>query len=151
MRHEEDIDGGGRWRAGGRWSDAIALAQADVIKERQENRKETAAAMRSIKGVIDSKGDMKTVVAAAAKLKTLEAAFDEAVPGRLGQGRHQGPADGVERHGGLPGRQQELPMPPTTSSPSQRAQATSRLSRRRSPTPARPAAPATTKFRAKAN
>ena len=34
----------------------IALAQADVIKERQENRKQTAAAMRAIKGIIDAKG-----------------------------------------------------------------------------------------------
>ena len=53
----------------------LALAQADVIKQRQENRKELAAAMRSVKGVIDSKGDVKTVVATAAKMKTLENAF----------------------------------------------------------------------------
>jgi len=58
----------------------IALAQADVIKQRQENRKEAAATMRSIKGVIDSKGDAKTVVASAAKLKTLEAAFEKMFP-----------------------------------------------------------------------
>lgn len=58
----------------------IALAQADVIKQRQENRKETAATMRSIKGVIDAKGDAKTVVASAAKLKTLEAAFEKMFP-----------------------------------------------------------------------
>jgi cytochrome c556 len=58
----------------------IALAQADVIKQRQENRKETAATMRSIKGVIDSKGDVKTVVASAAKLKTLEADFVKLFP-----------------------------------------------------------------------
>jgi len=53
----------------------IALAQADVIKQRQDNRKETAATMRSIKGVIDAKGDVKAVVTSAAKLKELEAAF----------------------------------------------------------------------------
>jgi cytochrome c556 len=58
----------------------IALAQADVIKQRQENRKETAATMRSIKGVIDAKGDAKTVVASAAKLKELEIAFDKLFP-----------------------------------------------------------------------
>ena len=58
----------------------IALAQADVIKQRQENRKETAATMRSIKGVIDSKGDVKAVVASAAKLKTLEADFVKMFP-----------------------------------------------------------------------
>jgi cytochrome c556 len=58
----------------------VALAQADVIKQRQQNRKETAATMRSIKGVIDSKGDVKTVVASAAKLKTLEAAFVKMFP-----------------------------------------------------------------------
>lgn len=58
----------------------IALAQADVIKQRQENRKEAAATMRSIKGVIDSKGDMKAVVASAAKLKQLENAFDKMFP-----------------------------------------------------------------------
>jgi cytochrome c556 len=58
----------------------IALAQADVIKQRQENRKETAATMRSIKGVIDAKGDVKTVVASAAKLKQLENAFEKMFP-----------------------------------------------------------------------
>jgi cytochrome c556 len=58
----------------------VALAQADVVKQRQENRKEAAATMRSIKGVIDSKGDAKTVVASAAKLKTLEAAFEKMFP-----------------------------------------------------------------------
>ena len=58
----------------------IALAQADVIKQRQENRKETAATMRSIKGMIDSKGDVKSVVASAAKLKELELAFDKLFP-----------------------------------------------------------------------
>ena len=31
----------------------IALAQADVVKERQENRKQAGAAMRAIKGVIE--------------------------------------------------------------------------------------------------
>ncbi|MBS0524936.1 MAG: cytochrome c [Proteobacteria bacterium] len=58
----------------------FALAQADVIKERQENRKQVAAAMRSVKGVIDSKGDTKTVVEAAAKMKALESAFDKMFP-----------------------------------------------------------------------
>jgi cytochrome c556 len=58
----------------------IALAQADVIKERQENRKQTAAAMRAIKGVIDAKGATTDAVAQAAKLKTLEAAFVKMFP-----------------------------------------------------------------------
>jgi cytochrome c556 len=58
----------------------IALAQADVIKQRQENRKELAATMRSVKGVIDAKGDVKTVVASAAKMKTLENAFEKMFP-----------------------------------------------------------------------
>jgi len=58
----------------------IALAQADVIKNRQENRKQTAATMRAIKGVIDAKGDVKTIVPQAAKLKELEAAFEKMFP-----------------------------------------------------------------------
>jgi cytochrome c556 len=58
----------------------IAFAQADVVKERQENRKATAGQMRAIKGVIDSKGDMKAVVASAAKLKELEGAFVKLFP-----------------------------------------------------------------------
>jgi cytochrome c556 len=58
----------------------IALAQADVIKERQENRKQTAAAMRAIKGVIDAKGPTAPAVEQAAKLKTLEAAFVKLFP-----------------------------------------------------------------------
>jgi len=36
--------------------------------------------MRSIKGVIDAKGDVKTVVASAAKLKQLENAFEKMFP-----------------------------------------------------------------------
>jgi cytochrome c556 len=58
----------------------IALAQADVVKERQENRKQTAAAMRAIKGIIDAKGPTAGAVEQAAKLKTLEAAFVKQFP-----------------------------------------------------------------------
>jgi len=58
----------------------IALAQDDVIKQRQENRKQTAATMRAIKGVIDAKGDVKTIVPQAAKLKELELAFVKLFP-----------------------------------------------------------------------
>jgi cytochrome c556 len=58
----------------------IAVAQADVVKERQENRKQTAAAMRAIKGVIDAKGPTTAAVEQAAKLKTLEAAFVKMFP-----------------------------------------------------------------------
>jgi cytochrome c556 len=58
----------------------VALAQADVIKERQENRKQAGATMRAIKGVIDAKGDVKTIVPQAAKLKELETAFVKLFP-----------------------------------------------------------------------
>ncbi|MBS0548302.1 MAG: cytochrome c [Proteobacteria bacterium] len=58
----------------------VAFAQADVIKQRQDNRKAAGAEMRAIKGVIDSKGDAKAIVAHAAKLKELEAAFDKMFP-----------------------------------------------------------------------
>src|SRR5262245_42952140 len=58
----------------------VAFAQADVIKQRQENRKEAGATMRAIKGVIDAKGDVKTIVPQAAKLKELQLAFDKMFP-----------------------------------------------------------------------
>jgi len=58
----------------------VALAQADVIKQRQDNRKEAGATMRAIKGVLDASGDVKTIVPQAAKLKTLEVAFDKMFP-----------------------------------------------------------------------
>ena len=58
----------------------IALAQADVVKERQENRKQAGAAMRAIKGIIDAKGATAGAVEQAAKLKTLEAAFVKMFP-----------------------------------------------------------------------
>jgi len=58
----------------------VALAQADVIKQRQENRKATAGEMKAIKAIIDAKGDAKGAVAHAAKLKELENAFDKMFP-----------------------------------------------------------------------
>ncbi len=58
----------------------LALAQADVIKECQENRKQAAAAMRAIKGIIDAKGPTSGAVEQAAKLKTLEVAFVKMFP-----------------------------------------------------------------------
>ena len=58
----------------------IALAQADVIKARQDNRKATAAEMRAIKGIIDAKGDAKAAQANAAKLEQLELAFVKMFP-----------------------------------------------------------------------
>lgn len=58
----------------------IALAQADVVKERQENRKQAGAAMRAIKGIIDAKGPTAGAVEQAAKLKTLEIAFVKLFP-----------------------------------------------------------------------
>src|SRR5215471_2770587 len=57
-----------------------AWAQADVIKERQENRKQTAAAMRAIKAIIDAKGATSGAVEQAAKLKQLEAFFEKMFP-----------------------------------------------------------------------
>ena len=58
----------------------IALAQADVVKERQQNRKDAGAAMRAIKAVVDAKGPTTGAVEQAAKLKTLEAAFIKLFP-----------------------------------------------------------------------
>lgn len=58
----------------------IALAQANVVKERQENRKQAGAAMRAIKGIIDAKGPTAGAVEQAAKLKTLEVAFVKMFP-----------------------------------------------------------------------
>jgi cytochrome c556 len=58
----------------------IALAQANVVKERQENRKQAGAAMRAIKGIIDAKGPTAGAVEQAAKLKTLEIAFVKMFP-----------------------------------------------------------------------
>jgi cytochrome c556 len=58
----------------------IAWAQADVIKERQENRKQTAAAMRAVKGIVDAKGPTAGAVEQAAKIKQLQVAFDKMFP-----------------------------------------------------------------------
>ncbi len=58
----------------------IAMAQGDVIAERKENRKQAAAAMRAIKGIIDTKGATSGAVEQAAKLKTLEASFVKMFP-----------------------------------------------------------------------
>jgi cytochrome c556 len=58
----------------------IAFAQADVVKQRQDNRKATGPAMKLIKDTIDAKGDAKVVVTQAAKLKELEGAFDKMFP-----------------------------------------------------------------------
>lgn len=58
----------------------MALAQADVIKARQQNRKDAAAAMKAMSEIVKSKGDAKQIVVEAAKLKTLEEAFDKMFP-----------------------------------------------------------------------
>src|SRR5437899_4768841 len=58
----------------------IVWAQADVIKERQENRKQAGAAMRAIKTIIDAKGATSGAVEQASKLKTLQAAFGKMFP-----------------------------------------------------------------------
>jgi len=61
-------------------SATIAFAQADIVKQRQDNRKATGPEMRAIKAVIDAKGDPKEIVVHAAKLKELEEAFDKMFP-----------------------------------------------------------------------
>jgi cytochrome c556 len=58
----------------------FAFAQADIIKQRQDNRKQAGAAMKLIGETVKAKGDAKVVVEQAAKLKTLEAAFDKMFP-----------------------------------------------------------------------
>ena len=58
----------------------IAWAQADVIKARQDDRKQAAAAMRAIKGIIDAKGPTAGAVEQAAKMKQLQVAFDKLFP-----------------------------------------------------------------------
>ena len=58
----------------------IAMAQGDVIAQRKDNRKQTAAAMRAIKGIVDAKGPTSGAVEQAAKLKTLETAFVKMFP-----------------------------------------------------------------------
>jgi cytochrome c556 len=58
----------------------VALAQADVAKQREANRKQAGGAMKAVKEAIDAKGDAKVVVTQAAKLKELEAAFEKMYP-----------------------------------------------------------------------
>ena len=58
----------------------IAMAQGDVIAQRKDNRKQTAAAMRAIKAIVDAKGPTAGAVEQAAKLKTLEVAFVKMFP-----------------------------------------------------------------------
>jgi cytochrome c556 len=58
----------------------LALAQGDPIAQRKQNRKDTAAEMRAIKGIIDAKGPTAGAVAHAAKLKEHELAFDKLFP-----------------------------------------------------------------------
>jgi cytochrome c556 len=64
----------------------VALAQADVIKQRQDNRETAGKTLKEIKGVLDAKGDAKSIVAMAAKLKELETAFDKLFPKGSDQG-----------------------------------------------------------------
>ena len=58
----------------------VAFAENEAHEQREANRKEASAALRAIKGVIDSKGDAKIVVEQAAKLKQLETAFEKMFP-----------------------------------------------------------------------
>ncbi|HJQ55657.1 MAG TPA: cytochrome c [Vineibacter sp.] len=59
---------------------SVAIAQGDPLATRKDNRKQAGAQMKAIKGVIDSKGDAKAVVPAAAKLKELSSAFPALFP-----------------------------------------------------------------------
>jgi cytochrome c556 len=78
----------------------VAFAQDDVIKQRQDNRKQAGAAMRAIKGVIDSKGDAKVVVEQAAKLKELQTAFTKLFPAGSDQGKTEAlPVVWTDRNG----------------------------------------------------
>ena len=87
----------------------VAFAQADVIKARQENRKATGPEDARHQGRHRRQGptSRKSAVTHAAKLEGTRARVRQDVPGRFGQGRDQGPADGVERHAGLPEGQRE--------------------------------------------
>ena len=122
----------------------IALAQADVIKERQENRKQTAAAMRAIKGVIDAKGPTAGAVEQAAKLKTLEAAFVKMFPAGSDKGETKALPTVWSDMAGFQAASKAV------DAAYRQARRRSGLGRpggswpRPSPTPARPAAPATT-------
>ena len=58
----------------------IAMAQGDVIAQRKDNRKQTGAAMRAVKAIVDAKGPTAGAVEQAAKLKTLELAFVKMFP-----------------------------------------------------------------------
>ncbi|MCW5745068.1 MAG: cytochrome c [Alphaproteobacteria bacterium] len=59
---------------------SVAIAQGDPIAARKDNRKQAAAQMKAIKGVIDSKGQASAVVPAAAKLKELSTALPALFP-----------------------------------------------------------------------
>jgi cytochrome c556 len=58
----------------------VAIAQADPISARKDNRKQAAAQMKAIKGIVDAKGPASGVVPAAAKLKELSVALPALFP-----------------------------------------------------------------------
>lgn len=58
----------------------LAFAQGDVIAQRIQNRKDSGAEMRAIKGIIDAKGPTSGATKHAAKLKELEMAFVKMFP-----------------------------------------------------------------------
>jgi cytochrome c556 len=58
----------------------VAIAQADAIAARKDNRKQAGAQMKAIKGIVEAKGPAAGVVPAAAKLKELSAAFPALFP-----------------------------------------------------------------------
>jgi len=120
----------------------IAMAQGDVIAQRKDNRKQTAAAMRAIKAIVDAKGPTAGAVEQAAKLKTLEASFLKMFPAGSDKGDTRAlPAVWTDWAGFEAASKaanvayDKLAVEPGRAMP--------RRSRQPLPTPARPAAPAT--------
>src|SRR5258708_31444947 len=87
----------------------IAWAQADPIKERQENRKQTAAAMRAIKGIIDAKGPTAGAGEHPAKLKQLEMGFVTLFPARSHKGGAKALPTGWGHSAGVPSPARNTP------------------------------------------
>lgn len=65
----------------------VAFAQADAIKERKDNRQELRRTLIAVKGVIDAKGDAKTVVPLAERLVNLEKAYAGLFPAGSDKGQ----------------------------------------------------------------
>jgi cytochrome c556 len=59
---------------------SVAVAQADPIAARKDNRKQAGAQMKALKGIIDAKGPASSVTPIAAKLKELSVALPTLFP-----------------------------------------------------------------------